>query len=175
MIDHRSKRMKKKAVSPLIATVLLIAFAVALGAVVMNWGRSYVEETAEKARTTSDTKVSCSMDVNMKFVVYNGKKRICYNETDDIIKFTLENTGSKNIESIQAKVYGANSIYINDSLKNSSMKPSYPLKSNISYDFTEYGDIQKVSLTQAIKVPGKIESVLCADNALEVEDMSVCT
>ena len=29
----------KKGVSPLIATILLIAFAVALGAVVMSWGR----------------------------------------------------------------------------------------------------------------------------------------
>ena len=28
----------KKGVSPLIATILLIAFAVALGSVVMNWG-----------------------------------------------------------------------------------------------------------------------------------------
>ena len=32
--------LQKKGVSPLIATVLLISFAVALGAVVMNWGRN---------------------------------------------------------------------------------------------------------------------------------------
>ena len=30
----------KRGVSPLIATVLLISFAVALGAVVLNWGRN---------------------------------------------------------------------------------------------------------------------------------------
>lgn len=33
------RRMNKKAISPLIATLLLVAFAVALGAVVMNWSQ----------------------------------------------------------------------------------------------------------------------------------------
>mgnify|MGYP006282304345 CR=1 FL=1 len=38
--------MDKKGVSPLIATVLLIAFAVAVGAVVMNWVASVGEHNA---------------------------------------------------------------------------------------------------------------------------------
>ena len=57
-----------KAVSPLIATVLLIAFAVALGAVVMNWGRGYVEDTANIARERSDTEVKCASDVDVSIV-----------------------------------------------------------------------------------------------------------
>jgi len=57
-------KLNKKAVSPLIATVLLIAFAVALGAVVMNWGRSYVETTAEYAERGSDIQILCSRDIN---------------------------------------------------------------------------------------------------------------
>ena len=55
-------KLNKKAVSPLIATVLLIAFAVALGAVVMNWGRSYVETTAKYAEEKSDIQILCSRD-----------------------------------------------------------------------------------------------------------------
>lgn len=35
--------MNKKAVSPLVATILLIVFALALGTVVMNWGKVYIE------------------------------------------------------------------------------------------------------------------------------------
>lgn len=167
-------RMNKKGVSPLIATVLLIAFAVALGAVVMNWGRTYVEDTAEKARTTSDTKVSCSMDINMKYVMFNGQKQICYNTTDNIIKFTLLNSGSKKIESIQAIVIGSKSIYINNSLRNSTILPSYPYKSNLTYDFDTYGDINKFSLTPAIKVEGKNDAIPCSDNSLEIEDIRAC-
>ena len=36
----------KKAISPLIATVLLIAFAVALGAMVMNWSSNLLSESS---------------------------------------------------------------------------------------------------------------------------------
>ncbi len=167
--------LKKKGVSPLIATVLLIAFAVALGAVVMNWGRTYVEETADKAKQTSDTKVSCSMDIAMKYVTINGDKQLCYNETENYIQFTLLNTGTKNIELLQAIIIGADSIYVNSSLDNSSILASHPLKTNITYDFDTYGSIQKISLTPAIKVEGKIEPVLCADNSLDQEDISVCS
>ena len=166
--------MNKKAVSPLIATVLLIAFAVALGAVVMNGGRTYVEDTADKARVTSDTKVTCSMDIRMEYLTLNGVKQICYNESQDMISFTVVNTGTMKIEKLQAKVYGSKSIYVNSSLDNSSISASYPLKTNITYDFDNYGDIQKVSLTPAIKVSGLNDPVLCADNSLDQEDIREC-
>jgi FlaG/FlaF family flagellin (archaellin) len=56
----------------LIATVLLIAFAVALGAVVMNWGRSYVEDTALNAQRTSQSKVDCSLGVSIEIKQISG-------------------------------------------------------------------------------------------------------
>ena len=39
--------MNKKAVSPLVATLLLVVFAIALGSVVMSWGKAYVESATE--------------------------------------------------------------------------------------------------------------------------------
>jgi len=36
--------MNRKALSPLVATILLIAFAITLGAVIMSVGKSYVVE-----------------------------------------------------------------------------------------------------------------------------------
>ena len=56
--------MYKKAVSPLIATVLLIAFAVALGAIVMNWGESFVRTTQDTASEASEGKIECTMAVD---------------------------------------------------------------------------------------------------------------
>lgn len=38
--------MNKKALSPLVATLLLVIFAIALGSVVMSWGKEYVEQAA---------------------------------------------------------------------------------------------------------------------------------
>ena len=38
----------KKALSPLIATVLLVVFALVIGTITMNWGKSYVEKITDE-------------------------------------------------------------------------------------------------------------------------------
>lgn len=40
--------MHKKALSPLVATMLLVVFALVIGTITMNWGRSYVEKMKEE-------------------------------------------------------------------------------------------------------------------------------
>jgi len=39
--------MNKKALSPLVATMILVVFALIIGAITMNWGKSYVESLEE--------------------------------------------------------------------------------------------------------------------------------
>lgn len=39
--------MDKRGISPLLSTLVLIAISIGLGAVVMSWGRGYIEERAE--------------------------------------------------------------------------------------------------------------------------------
>ncbi len=38
----------KRALSPLIATILLVVFALVIGTITMSWGRSYVEKIKEE-------------------------------------------------------------------------------------------------------------------------------
>jgi len=38
----------KKGLSPLVATILLVLFALILGTITMNWGKAYVEKLPEK-------------------------------------------------------------------------------------------------------------------------------
>lgn len=51
--------MKKKGISPLIATVLLVGFTVALVVLIILWGRSYTEEQAAKQGALSKAKLKC--------------------------------------------------------------------------------------------------------------------
>ena len=98
------KLWKKKGVSPLIATVLLIAFAVSLGAVVMNWGRGYVETTMTQADVQSAEKISCSMDTSMGVVQVGDTQRLCIAngaEGEATLNFTLINTGSATLQGVQ--------------------------------------------------------------------------
>ena len=56
--------MNKKALSPLIATVLLVVFALVIGTVTMNLGKSYVEgePTAEKEVEPFESSIIINID-----------------------------------------------------------------------------------------------------------------
>lgn len=43
----------KKSISPLVATILLLAFAVALGSVVMSWGKGLIEKASSTETTVT--------------------------------------------------------------------------------------------------------------------------
>ena len=45
--------MNKKAISPLIATILLVVFALVLGAITMSWGKGYVERVGEEEQPSA--------------------------------------------------------------------------------------------------------------------------
>jgi len=96
----RTKMINKRAVSPLIATVLLIAFAVALGAIVMNWGRGYVEDTQDFARESSEGQLTCSSDVQMDFTILD------VNVTDDDeLTVTVRSDGGTDIYDLALQVF----------------------------------------------------------------------
>ncbi len=82
----------KKGLSPLIATVLLIAFAVALGAVVMNWGRAQLSTN------------SCSK-VNLDFERVNDIPQIC-REAGGSLDILVTNKGNVPITEMLVTVIG---------------------------------------------------------------------
>ncbi len=157
----------KKGVSPLIATVLLIAFAVALGAVVMNWGRSYVEDTAEATRQKADRDVQCSQDVRLKFQSIASVPQICYGGGGEngFVKFIVANDGSIKLDAVSVTIIGASSIITNSSINGTAMPVSSILRKNISYDYTTYGEIQLIKIIPHVTIGGINTS--CPGNSLE--------
>ncbi|RJQ15803.1 hypothetical protein C4573_06655 [Candidatus Woesearchaeota archaeon] len=76
----------KRGISPLIATLLLIAFTVALGVMIMNWGRNIVDDFGE-----------CE---SVKLVVDSVPNSVCYNTQSQTLDFTLLNNGKTDVSSI---------------------------------------------------------------------------
>jgi flagellin-like protein len=104
----------KKAVSPLIATVLLIAFAVALGAIVMNWGESFVRETQETAEEASEGRLECTMMVD--FEVINAEYQERDGDDNATLSVLMRNAGDREIEEFVAQIFtnstkGARGVY----------------------------------------------------------------
>jgi len=89
----------KRGISPLIATILLIAFAVSIGALIMNWSSS-VENTAPKLIKTSTCAV---VDIQVLSACQN----------DQEIVLSLKNIGAETVNKILLK--SGNFQYIIDS------------------------------------------------------------
>ena len=161
----------KKGVSPLIATVLLIAFAVALGAVVMNWGRGYVEDTADFASKTSNREGRCSTEIDLEIIKIGGKKQVCVDNGTNTVNFTIQNSGSVEVKGIRIQAIG-NTSSIASLVMNESFETAVPKRRYMNYSYSGNGTVSQVRFTPLIEVDEA--KVWCAQNVLKVEDVTIC-
>jgi flagellin-like protein len=170
-------KMFKKAVSPLIATILLIAFAVALGAVVMNWGRGYVEDTADFAKQRSDQEMKCTTDVGIDFVEIGGEDQICYNATLDgdqlVFETVLENTKRTDIRGLRIRVIG-NESKIPLTIEEDDFQILEGESKFLVFNYTNdtYGYPEQIKITPRVLVSG--EEISCSNVGVEIEEVEVC-
>ncbi|MBI2110144.1 hypothetical protein HYT58_03170 [Candidatus Woesearchaeota archaeon] len=92
--------MKKRGISPLIATVLLIGFTVALAVLVINWGVEYTKKTTEQTGKTTTAALKCATELNFDLVKFD-----CASGS-----ITVDNKGAIDIKSIIFRVYKGNSV-----------------------------------------------------------------
>ncbi len=90
--------MNKKGISPLIATVLILGFTVALAAVIMTWGTSFTKDMQKTTKETADIQVVCATDVDFDI------KSVCYNEPNSY-KILIQNDGTENIIKWKFRVF----------------------------------------------------------------------
>ncbi|MCX6711503.1 MAG: hypothetical protein NT139_00490 [Candidatus Woesearchaeota archaeon] len=84
--------MNKKGISPLIATVLLIGFTVALAAVIMTWGGGFVRDMTRNTEQSTQSALKCTqLDFKIQRASCTG--------------LTIENKGSVDIKSFVFRVY----------------------------------------------------------------------
>ena len=95
-------KINNKGVSPLIATVLLVAFSVALGAMVMDFSDTTKVEFTEQADIHLETSFKCSLDIFLKIVEVNNNKQIFCNRTGlNNFEIFIENQGRENADGVQ--------------------------------------------------------------------------
>ncbi len=163
------RAINKRGLSPLIATILLIAFAVALGAVVMNIGRTYSGDTPFNG--DSECKVSGSLDIPQ----IAGKQKICFKDQgeDSYIDFTIHNSASIDVSDLQITVYGANDVFNKDSILSNVMSVGEGRRIKIKYDLTVYGQIEQITITPKIKTGDSF--LPCNAAKIDVANVQTCT
>jgi flagellin-like protein len=88
--------MYKKGISPLIASVLLIGFTVALAVVVMTWGSGFVRDMTTSTERSAQSALKCTQ------LDFKITKLDCLGN-----KVTIENKGSIDIKSLSFRGYNS--------------------------------------------------------------------
>lgn len=155
----------KKGVSPLIATILLIAFAVALGSVVMNWGLSLDLGKSKDSCRNVEIKIR---NIDIAELCFGGFGKNGY------INFIIDNTGGMDISGLAIWIVGDKGTRFFDLdsilIKKGSL---YDKKDKeVSYDFTEFGNMQQIQFIPKIKAGNTME--ICPKNAVKAEKIGIC-
>jgi flagellin-like protein len=162
--------MKKKGISPLIATVLLIGFAVALAAVVMTWGLDFVRETAETTKEQTQNTLVCASDLSFAISdVQPGPTEF---------SITVDNRGQIDIVSIIFRVYTDTGVITIDSddgtLDNDLTKNAVPkfgvikFKDGTGSDFaTNLPIATKVEAVATVPGSAGAADIVCPQNIQE--------
>ena len=155
----------KRGVSPLIATVLLISFTVALGSVVLNWGRNI---------DISKPDESCSgVVINIRGM---GDVEVCYSDSgqEAYINFIVDNVGNVDIEGFGIWIVGEKGTKLLD-LDNSPIKKGELLDIKdkiVTYDFNTYGNIKYLQFIPKVKTADGID--ICPRNSVKAKKIGTC-
>jgi flagellin-like protein len=147
--------MHKKAVSPLIATVLLIAFAVSLGAVLLTYMTSLGE---------------CG-SVSMEIAELEGEPLICFNSNTNKLEFTVENSGRQDIEYMKLTLTGALNVENIDA--NRAVPRSETEKVSVDYKMQYLGRLQKLKIIP-VTIEGDEEIICPSEKTLTIEGIPEC-
>jgi len=156
-------RRNKRGVSPLIATVLLISFTVALGSVVLNWGKNL--DIASSG--------ACS-GVSIKLRPISGFD-VCYDGAGlTKLNFIVDNTGKKDISGLGVWVIGEHGTSFLD-LDDVAIAAGNLLNimgDKVTYDFNRYGGIKNVQFIPKIKSGDSTE--ICTENSIKTANIGAC-
>ncbi len=172
--------MLKKAVSPLIASVLLIVFVLVLGSIIMNFTRKSTIEIKNKASDKIEKSIKCSLDISIDlYTTPDNEKYICYNRSgSNNLELILENKGEEAVKGIRLYI-----LDYNDSIKTASqllrLSPHNITKYNISINQTDDSlpfafPPSKIIISPILDYSGSTIEV-CSDNSIEVEEVEECS
>jgi len=145
----------KKAMSPLIATVLLIAFAVALGAMIMNWSAGVSPGDVVENQNCKDVSLTTVLP-------------ICYE--DNQLLFAVKNDGDERIDAVLLKITDAFGE-TKTTLRDSALIVGELLESKRPYAYDD-GSIAITFVPLVSGADGELES--CESASITQETLSSC-
>lgn len=153
-----NKKINRKGITPIMITLLLISFAVAVGVVIMSLGRAQVEDEAQ-----------CPIEIGLKFSIIGGEEQYCYGDSQ--FSFTIENGVNIKVEGLIVNVIGAQKAETFE-LNDAKLTKAGTYVGKVRFDTAVGGEIRQVKITP--KVVLYDEEQICTEKSLIVESIKSC-
>ncbi len=152
--------MDKKAISPLLSTLILIALSIGLGAVVMSWGRGYIEERAEFVGQAKAVPIGCN---NIQWGLWRVGGLPQYCTDGNKVRVLLENNQNSRMDDIEARIAGTAGAYT----KMLSTPLTAPAGFTLEFEAGEAGEIQQIKLIPILLIDKTRQ--YCTDKTIIIE------
>ncbi|MBW2989575.1 hypothetical protein KY358_04635 [Candidatus Woesearchaeota archaeon] len=147
----------KKGISPLFSTIVLIGFAIALGGILMSWGKS--------SYASSQPIIECKQ-TSISLVSHSENKGACTKGNE--LYFTIHNDGEADLDGIKVSLIGDKGIYsstIDKQIKIADVEI-------LQIGFQDTGKLEKVIFTPRFSYLNK--GRLCPKNGFSIEKIGEC-
>jgi flagellin-like protein len=144
--------MNKKGISPIVATLLLLSFAISLGVVLMNFGRAQVELSAV-----------CPINIGLT------QQNLCF--MNNQVTFSVQNGINTKIEGLIVNIIGtkkAETFELNDAI----IAKAGTYEGKINYDKSVSGEIRQIKISPKIKLYD--EHHICIEKAVTSTKVGDC-
>ncbi len=158
----------KRGITPLVATILLVAFSVGLGALVMSWGEDYIEAKAEFVQGTAEVKSGCDA-AEISIIRIGGQDQACVGPGG--LQLWIDNGPSIDLYNIHARIAGNNGVEVKEDILPGQLLRANAIKAIVPYD-TSIGPILQVKLTPKIWTGSNV--AICSQTAINLERVQPC-
>ena len=150
------KKSRKRGISPLIATVLLIGFTIALASIIFSWVSSFTEERASKTAEIVKSEVSCATSIEI------GIEKACVDSAG--VHFTLENRKNNDISGFVVRLESATDPNV-DVIEVDQRLGALEV-TNVDVVPQNLGAPESALIVPKLSIGGKV--ALCQEKAIEV-------
>lgn len=157
---EKNKKWSKEGITPLMITLLLVSFAVAVGVVVMNLGSAQVESGAQ-----------CTINVGLKFSQISSEDQFCLDRVKNQLFFSIENGVNIKVEGLIVNLIGTAQAKTYD-LGDAKIEKAGVYLKYIPYDIKENGELRQIKIIPKVNMFD--EELTCQEKALVLEEVRDC-
>ncbi|VVB81533.1 Uncharacterised protein [uncultured archaeon] len=158
----------RRAITPLVATILLVAFSVGLGALVMSWGEDYIAQKAEFVQGTAEVKSGCDA-AKITLIKIGGQEQACIGP--DGIQLWIDNGPDIDVYNIHARIAGTDGVDVKEEILTEPLLKANAAKAKVPFN-KAIGPIMQIKLTPKIWTGSNV--AICSQGAITIEKMPIC-